>query len=87
MCQETTLNYANKHSCYTIQICDGIELLDLLFDKNDGILCHENTMHHDDQPWLMQNPNVSDASKGPHYLQHVSLDFNISNIVFFVFVC
>lgn len=31
--------------------CDGIELLDWLFDQNDGILRHEETGHHG-------NPNV-----------------------------
>lgn len=48
-----------KQLSFMIQACDGIELLDLLFDKNDGILCHEN-MHQNDQPWPMQDPNVSD---------------------------
>lgn len=33
------------------QGCDGIELLDWLFDQNDGILCHEETDHHG-------NPNI-----------------------------
>lgn len=65
----------HKHSCFTIQACDGIELLDMLFDKNDGILCHENVMNHNDQPWSMQDPNVSDASNRLHHLQHISLDF------------
>lgn len=46
---------------FHVQACDGIELLDLLFDRNDGILCHENIIHNNDQPWPMQDPNVSDA--------------------------
>ncbi|XP_058257769.1 cyclic AMP-responsive element-binding protein 3-like protein 3-A isoform X2 [Hemibagrus wyckioides] len=46
------------------QAGDGIELLDLLFDKNDGILCHENMIHHNDQPWLMQDPNMMMPGQG-----------------------
>ncbi|MCJ8737754.1 hypothetical protein PDJAM_G00027610 [Pangasius djambal] len=49
---------------YSEQACDGIELLDLLFDKNDGILCHENMMHHNDQPWPMQDPNMMMPAQG-----------------------
>ncbi|KAI5101032.1 cyclic AMP-responsive element-binding protein 3-like protein 3-A [Silurus meridionalis] len=46
------------------QACDGIELLDLLFDKNDGILSHENMAHRDDQPWLIQEPNMLMKAQG-----------------------
>lgn len=69
-----------------MQVCDGIELLDLLFDKNDGILSHENVMHHNDQPWPVQDPNVSDASRRPCQLQSLSLNFNTSNSVWCVLV-
>ncbi|KAK2869143.1 hypothetical protein Q7C36_001014 [Tachysurus vachellii] len=44
--------------------CDGIELLDLLFDKNDGILCHENLAHRSEQSWLMQDPNMMMPGQG-----------------------
>ncbi|KAK3533580.1 hypothetical protein QTP70_023426, partial [Hemibagrus guttatus] len=54
----------HKYSCFTKQACDGIELLDLLFDKNDGILYHENMMHHNDQPWPMQDPNMMMPGQG-----------------------
>ncbi|XP_066503195.1 cyclic AMP-responsive element-binding protein 3-like protein 3-A [Hoplias malabaricus] len=46
------------------QVCDGIELLDLLFDKNDGILRHEEMMHHNDQPWPVQDPNMLMPTQG-----------------------
>ncbi|XP_026863982.2 cyclic AMP-responsive element-binding protein 3-like protein 3-A [Electrophorus electricus] len=42
---------------YSEQDCDGTELLDLLFDKNDGILCQEDT-YYNDHPWLVQDPNI-----------------------------
>ncbi|KAG7239025.1 hypothetical protein INR49_030290 [Caranx melampygus] len=44
---------------YPDQGCDGIELLDWLFDQNDGILRHEETEHHGNHhTWPMQDPNV-----------------------------
>lgn len=49
---------------YSEQACEGIELLDLLFDKNDGILCHENMTHLNDQPWPMQDPNLMMPAPG-----------------------
>ncbi|KAL7855027.1 hypothetical protein SRHO_G00172170 [Serrasalmus rhombeus] len=49
---------------YSEQACDGIELLDLLFDKNDGILRHEEMMHHNEQPWPVQDPNMIMPSQG-----------------------
>ncbi|XP_049321835.1 cyclic AMP-responsive element-binding protein 3-like protein 3-A isoform X2 [Astyanax mexicanus] len=49
---------------YSEQACDGIELLDLLFDKNDGILRHEDMMHHNEQPWPVQNPNMMMPAQG-----------------------
>ncbi|XP_071388338.1 cyclic AMP-responsive element-binding protein 3-like protein 3-A [Centroberyx affinis] len=43
---------------YSDQGCDGIELLDWLFDQNDGILRYEETGHHDNHhTWPVQDPN------------------------------
>lgn len=42
--------------------CDGIELLDWLFDQNEGILRHEDTGHNGIRhPWPTQDSNVRDA--------------------------
>lgn len=42
--------------------CDGIELLDWLFDQKDGILRHEDTGHSGIRhPWPIQDPNVCDT--------------------------
>lgn len=41
------------------QGCDGIELLDLLFDQNNGILRHEEMGHHGNHAWPIHKPNVS----------------------------
>lgn len=42
-----------------IQDCDGIELLDWLFDQNDGILRHEEPGRHGNHhAWPTQDPNV-----------------------------
>ncbi|KAM7410173.1 hypothetical protein PAMA_001562 [Pampus argenteus] len=44
---------------YLDQGCDGIELLDWLFDQNDGILRHEEPGHHGNhQPWPIQDSNM-----------------------------
>ncbi|KAM7388425.1 hypothetical protein PAMP_024599 [Pampus punctatissimus] len=44
---------------YLDQGCDGIELLDWLFDQNDGILRHEEPGHHGNhQTWPIQDPNM-----------------------------
>lgn len=44
------------------QGCDGIELLDWLFDQNDGILRHEETGHHGNHhTWPIQDPNVRET--------------------------
>ncbi|XP_047442217.1 cyclic AMP-responsive element-binding protein 3-like protein 3-A isoform X2 [Mugil cephalus] len=44
---------------YPDQICDGVELLDWLFDQNDGILLHVETGHHDNHhTWPMQDTNM-----------------------------
>lgn len=40
------------------QGCDGIELLDWLFDQNEGILRHEETGHHGDHIWPAQNTSM-----------------------------
>lgn len=43
----------------SFQGCDGIELLDWLFDQNDGILRHEEPRHHGNHhTWPIQDPNV-----------------------------
>ncbi|KAM3875747.1 cyclic AMP-responsive element-binding protein 3-like protein 3-A [Diretmus argenteus] len=43
---------------YSNQGCDGLELLDWLFDQNDGILRHEETGHHGNHlTWPIQDPN------------------------------
>ncbi|CAJ1060289.1 cyclic AMP-responsive element-binding protein 3-like protein 3-A [Xyrichtys novacula] len=44
---------------YQEQGCDGIELLDWLFDQNDGILRHEETERHGNHhTWPIQDPNM-----------------------------
>ncbi|KAK7889643.1 hypothetical protein WMY93_025203 [Mugilogobius chulae] len=41
------------------QGCDGIELLDWLFDQNDGILRHEETNHHGNHHnWPVQDASI-----------------------------
>lgn len=41
------------------QGCDGIELLDWLFDQDDGILRHEETGRHGNHhTWPIQDPNM-----------------------------
>lgn len=41
---------------------DGIELLDWLFDQNDGILRHEETGHHGSHhTWPAHGPNVRET--------------------------
>ncbi|TSK53662.1 Cyclic AMP-responsive element-binding protein 3-like protein 3-A [Bagarius yarrelli] len=47
-----------------MQAYDGVELLDMLFDKNDGILCHENMIYQNEQPWLMQDTNMMMPDQG-----------------------
>ncbi|XP_023144859.1 cyclic AMP-responsive element-binding protein 3-like protein 3-A isoform X1 [Amphiprion ocellaris] len=43
---------------YHEQGCDGTELLDWLFDQNEGILRHVETGHHSNHhSWPIQNPN------------------------------
>ncbi|XP_074525050.1 cyclic AMP-responsive element-binding protein 3-like protein 3-A [Halichoeres trimaculatus] len=47
---------------YPEQGCDGIELLDWLFDQNDGILRHEEPGHHGNHhTWPIQDPNVCET--------------------------
>lgn len=42
--------------------CDGIELLDWLFDQNNGILRLEETGHGGTRhPWPIQDPNVCET--------------------------
>uniref|UniRef100_UPI0037E72A40 cyclic AMP-responsive element-binding protein 3-like protein 3-A n=1 Tax=Semicossyphus pulcher TaxID=241346 RepID=UPI0037E72A40 len=44
---------------YPEQGCDGIELLDWLFDQNDGILRHEESGRHGNHhTWPIQEPNM-----------------------------
>lgn len=47
----------------SFQGCDGIELLDWLFDQNDGILRHEEAEHHGNHHnWPIQDTNVRERS-------------------------
>lgn len=48
---------------YSDQGCDGIELLDLLFDQNDGILRHEEMGHHGNHAWPINKPNMLRPTK------------------------
>ncbi|KAM9848918.1 cyclic AMP-responsive element-binding protein 3-like protein 3-A [Aulostomus maculatus] len=44
---------------YPAQDCDGIEVLDWLFDQNDGILHHMETGNHDNlHTWPTQDPSM-----------------------------
>jgi len=46
----------------SFQDCDGIELLDWLFDQNDGILRLEGTGRHGNHhTWPAQDPNVRET--------------------------
>lgn len=48
---------------YPDQGCDGIELLDWLFDQNEGILRHEQTGHQGNHNiWPAQDPSMLQAS-------------------------
>ncbi|XP_043079224.1 cyclic AMP-responsive element-binding protein 3-like protein 3-A [Puntigrus tetrazona] len=49
---------------YSDQGGEGIELLDLLFDKNDGILRHETMGPQSDQPWPVQDPHMMMPAQG-----------------------
>lgn len=42
--------------------CDGIELLDWLFDQNNGILSPEETGHHGNNIWPVQDPSMLQPS-------------------------
>ncbi|XP_060889433.1 cyclic AMP-responsive element-binding protein 3-like protein 3-A [Labrus mixtus] len=46
------------------QGCDGIELLDWLFDQNEGILRHEEAgCHGNHQTWPIQDPNMQQPAE------------------------
>ncbi|NP_001018509.2 cyclic AMP-responsive element-binding protein 3-like protein 3-A [Danio rerio] len=49
---------------YSDQGGDGIELLDLLFDKNDGILRYENMGQQNNQLWPVQDPHMMMTPQG-----------------------
>ncbi|XP_056613807.1 LOW QUALITY PROTEIN: cyclic AMP-responsive element-binding protein 3-like protein 3-A [Triplophysa dalaica] len=49
---------------YSDQGCEGLDLLDLLFDKNDGILRHEDTGLQKDQLWPVQDPHMTMPAQG-----------------------
>lgn len=51
----------------SLQGCDGLELLDWLFDQNNGILRHEEPEQH---TWPIQDPNVCETvmSSFSHFL-------------------
>lgn len=52
---------------YQDQDCDGIELLDWLFDKNDGILRHEEAGRHGNHhTWPIQDPNMLQPAEQAH---------------------
>lgn len=54
--------YCEFLSSVSFQGCDCTELLDWLFDKNDGIHHHEETLHHGNHPsWPFQENNVCEA--------------------------
>lgn len=45
---------------YQEQGCDGMDLLDLLFDQNDGILRHEEMGNHSNEGWPIPEPNMNE---------------------------
>lgn len=48
---------------YPDQACEGLELLDWLFDHDEGILRHEETGHHGNHnPWPAQDPSMLQPS-------------------------
>lgn len=49
---------------YSDQGCEGLDLLDLLFDKNDGILRHEEMGPQNDQLWPVQDPHMMMPAQG-----------------------
>lgn len=49
---------------YSDQVGEGLELLDLLFDKNDGILRHETMGPQIDQLWPVQAPHMMMPAQG-----------------------
>ncbi|XP_026054084.1 cyclic AMP-responsive element-binding protein 3-like protein 3-A [Carassius auratus] len=49
---------------YSDQVGEGLELLDLLFDKNDGILRHETMGPQIDQLWPVQAPHMRMPTQG-----------------------
>ncbi|XP_067254779.1 cyclic AMP-responsive element-binding protein 3-like protein 3-A [Chanodichthys erythropterus] len=49
---------------YSDQGGEGLELLDLLFDKNDGILRHENMGQQNAQLWPVQDPHMMMPAQG-----------------------
>ncbi|XP_051979520.1 cyclic AMP-responsive element-binding protein 3-like protein 3-A [Xyrauchen texanus] len=48
---------------FSDQGCESLELLDLLFDKNDGILRHED-MGQQNQLWPVQDPHIMIPTHG-----------------------
>lgn len=54
---------------YPDQGCDGIELLDWLFDQNHGILRHEEIGHHGNHNiWPMQDPSMPSDQASDDFL-------------------
>ncbi|KAM4629185.1 cyclic AMP-responsive element-binding protein 3-like protein 3-A isoform 2-T2 [Polymixia lowei] len=52
---------------FSDQGCDGIELLDWLFDQNEGILRHEEVGRHGNQhTWPIQDPNILQPAEQAH---------------------
>ncbi|CAM4656331.1 unnamed protein product [Leuciscus chuanchicus] len=59
---------------YSDQGGEGLELLDLLFDKNDGILRHENTGQQNHQLWPVQDPHMMMPAQGNEEFFNALLD-------------
>uniref|UniRef100_A0A8C6SZK4 cAMP responsive element binding protein 3-like 3a n=1 Tax=Neogobius melanostomus TaxID=47308 RepID=A0A8C6SZK4_9GOBI len=53
------MSYGNFYNYSSSRGCDGIELLDWLFDQNEGILRHEGTGQHGNHNiWPAQDPSM-----------------------------
>ncbi|XP_036411372.1 cyclic AMP-responsive element-binding protein 3-like protein 3-A [Megalops cyprinoides] len=63
---------------YANQGCDGIELLDLLFDQTDGILRHEQLGRNASQPWPVSEHGILSPADGTDDFLNVLLSGNES---------
>ncbi len=65
----------------SFQDCDGIELLDWLFDKNDGILRHEEPGRHGNHhTWPIQDTNVRETVRFLMSLIHATNSCIVSTV-------